>query len=197
MLERARAAEGFTKESELELLHELASTMLPGCVVVEVGSWKGRSTLAICEGLDGLAGATLVAVDTFDGDAEVHQYAPRQTAGSVRAEFERNTAGYGFLRVLQADSHVAAREFDDASVDWVFIDAAHDYRSVVGDIRAWARTIKPGGLISGHDYGRSGVTDAVRRFFGDITVQHSIWMTRERPRLRLLVLARIALRRLL
>ncbi len=184
MLERASAVHGLTKRSELELLARLARTMPDGAVVVEVGSYQGRSTLAIAEGLDAVSDATLVAVDTFAGDPA---WSDRTAPDEGRAIFDRNTAEVSFLQVIQRGSVTAAEQVADASVDWVFIDALHDYRSVIADIRAWAPKLKPDGLLSGHDWGRHGVSDAVLAFFPleQIEVQHSIWMTRAMPRLRL------------
>lgn len=40
----------------------------------------------------------------------------------------------------------------DPGVDWVYIDALHDYESCLADMRAWAPLIKPGGVLAGHDY---------------------------------------------
>src|SRR5207253_8367684 len=42
--------------------------------------------------------------------------------------------------------------FADASVDFVFIDAGHDFNSVCNDIRVWLPKVKPGGVLAGHDY---------------------------------------------
>jgi predicted O-methyltransferase YrrM len=196
LLERALSVEGLTKHSELEVLHDVARTMPVEAVVVEIGSFRGRSTLAIAEGLDAVTRPTLIAVDTFGGDPGWENRAdPRE----ARAIFDRNTAGIEFLRVVQASSIEAAGDLADRSVDWVFIDALHDYRSVVGDIRAWAPKLKPGGLLSGHDWGRAGVTDAVLRVFRpeQIEFQHSIWMTRAQPRLRPTRVGKHAAKRLL
>ncbi|HEY4412963.1 MAG TPA: class I SAM-dependent methyltransferase [Gaiellaceae bacterium] len=151
--------------------------------MVEVGSYQGRSTLAIAEGLEDVAGAELVTVDTFAGDPEWSDIA---TPEDTRAIFERNTAGIGFLRVIQAESVTAAAQVRDTSIDWVFIDGLHDYRNVVADIRAWGPKMKRSGLMTGHDWGRAGVTDGVLRWFprDEVEVEHSIWMTRGTPRLR-------------
>jgi predicted O-methyltransferase YrrM len=183
VLERALAVQGLTKQSELELLARLARAMSDRAVVVEVGSYQGRSTLAIAEGLDAVPEATLIAVDTFAGDPA---WSDRTAPAEARAIFDRNTAEVCCLRVIQSESVAAAEQIADASVDWVFIDALHDYRSVIADIRAWAPKVKPNGLFSGHDWGRHGVSDAVLAFFplDQIEVQHSIWMTRAAPRLR-------------
>jgi predicted O-methyltransferase YrrM len=181
VLERALQIEGFTKQSELELLQRLAADMPAGAQVVEVGSWLGRSTTAIAAGLEKVEGCRLYAVDTFGGDPG---WAPLLAPTEARREFERNTADIPFLEVVQQPSVQAAEAFEDASLDWVFIDALHDYHSVRDDIAAWGPKLKHRGLISGHDYGRAGVTDAVLARFDDVTVEHSIWHTRARPKLR-------------
>ena len=40
----------------------------------------------------------------------------------------------------------------DETVDVVYIDARHDYRSVAQDIDAWWPKVRPGGILAGHDY---------------------------------------------
>ena len=46
----------------------------------------------------------------------------------------------------------AARRFEDGSLDFVYIDGAHEYESVYQDIRAWAPKVRKDGLVIGHDY---------------------------------------------
>lgn len=72
-----------------------------------------------------------------------------------------------YLITLRAlDSHIAsgravihkgysveiAKAWDDGSLDWVYIDALHDFDSCLADMRAWAPLIRPGGALCGHDY---------------------------------------------
>jgi predicted O-methyltransferase YrrM len=192
VVERAQRIEGYTKESELALLFRLAESMRAGAVVAEVGSFRGRSTVAIAAGLRNVDDARLIAVDTFAGDPGWSEIADVSVA---RRLFDRNTGEIEFLEVIQAESVQAAAQIEDGSIDWVFIDALHDYRSVRDDIRAWAPKVKTGGLISGHDYGRAGVTDAVLAVFSGVEVEQSIWMTRQRPRQRPTRLLRMHARR--
>ena len=56
----------------------------------------------------------------------------------------------GFIR--RKPSVEAAPAFEDRSLDFVFIDARHNYRSVRDDINAWLSKVRPGGWIGGHDY---------------------------------------------
>lgn len=46
----------------------------------------------------------------------------------------------------------AVEEFPDNSLDFVFIDAMHDFKHTAEDICEWSKKVKPGGIIFGHDY---------------------------------------------
>jgi hypothetical protein len=69
--------------------------------------------------------------------------------------------------ILRQYSKDAAAQFDDESVDWVYIDANHSYEAAREDIALWWPKVKKGGILSGHDYAvRSsfGVVQAVNEF---------------------------------
>ena len=46
----------------------------------------------------------------------------------------------------------ASKNFDDYSLDFIYIDARHDYNGVLEDLEYWYPKVKSGGLISGHNY---------------------------------------------
>jgi hypothetical protein len=54
--------------------------------------------------------------------------------------------------VMRMRSARAARMFADGSVDFAYIDGGHRYRDVVIDLDSWLPKVKPGGILSGHDY---------------------------------------------
>ena len=67
----------------------------------------------------------------------------------------------------------AAPKIADYSLDFVYIDARHDYASAMEDLEAWYPKVRPGGIVAGHDYldghfaaGEFGVKSAVDEFFG-------------------------------
>lgn len=45
-----------------------------------------------------------------------------------------------------------AKEVEDRSFDFVYIDGAHDFDNVIQDLIAWGRKVRSGGIIAGHDY---------------------------------------------
>ena len=67
-------------------------------------------------------------------------------------------------------SEEAAAFIEGNSLDFVFIDAQHHYEAVLTDVKTWFPKLRPGGLMSGHDWGldygppRFGVKKAVVEF---------------------------------
>ena len=62
--------------------------------------------------------------------------------------------------------------FDDESLDFIFIDASHDYQNVYDDIKAWFPKVKKSGIISGHDYSwGEEVKKAVHDFFDPLNLK--------------------------
>lgn len=59
-----------------------------------------------------------------------------------------------------------ALPFVPAYVDWVFIDGNHDYEFVLNDLKLYEPLIRPGGIMSGHDYTtpKDGVRRAVNEY---------------------------------
>lgn len=69
-------------------------------------------------------------------------------------------------QIMLMDSVLAAQQFADGSLDFVFIDADHSYEGCHADIEAWRAKVKPDGVLGGHDYEnpdcpKFGVTRAV------------------------------------
>jgi hypothetical protein len=134
-----------------------------GARVVELGSFEGRSSVAIAAVLT--PGSTLHCIDHFRGSREHHE-AGLDVAGMYEA-FLENIECFGArpgIRVLRSNTMEAASQFADASIDLIFHDASHDFSSVVSDLAAWYPKLKPGGWLICDDYEEAwiGVMDAVR-----------------------------------
>jgi hypothetical protein len=54
--------------------------------------------------------------------------------------------------IIKKFSMDAVKDFSDNSLDFVYIDGNHRYENVVEDIVYWSKKVRPGGIISGHDF---------------------------------------------
>jgi hypothetical protein len=155
---------------------------------VEVGAWLGKSTVHLARAIRASAKhVTLYAVDTWAGSPgeDVHAAVVAAHGGDLFPAFRANLERCGvadLVRPIRLPSVEAAVRFDDQSLDFVFIDAAHDYTSVAADIRAWFPKVKVGGYLGGHDYGTwDGVTRAVGDLLGPVEVipEATSWLLRK------------------
>lgn len=63
--------------------------------------------------------------------------------------------------IIRKPSFEAVKDFEDGSLDFVFIDADHRFQFITNDIAEWTPKVKKGGIISGHDFGRAASKDFV------------------------------------
>ena len=54
--------------------------------------------------------------------------------------------------IVRLPSVEASELFPDSFFDFIYIDAAHEYKFVKEDIDAWLPKLKPNGIIAGHDF---------------------------------------------
>jgi len=54
--------------------------------------------------------------------------------------------------IIRKYSLDAIKDFEDESIDAVFIDGNHDFQNCTNDIVEWTKKVKKGGIIAGHDY---------------------------------------------
>lgn len=150
-----------------ELYQNIVSTFNDNSHFVEIGTWLGQSaSFMAAEIINSGKKIKFDCIDTWQGSAE-HQ---------GNNEIQNNTLFESFLKNINPVKHIinpirassleAVKTYKDLSLDFVFIDAAHDYENVIQDIRAWYPKVKKGGILAGHDYhpNWSGVIQAVNTF---------------------------------
>lgn len=139
---------------------------------VEVGSWKGRSSVFMAvEIINSGKNIKFDCVDTWEGSVEHLEY----------NEIKEKKLYDIFLNNIESVKHVinpvkmpsleAVNLYGDKTLDFIFIDASHEYEDVKRDIIAWLPKLKIGGVLAGHDY---GVFDGVTRAANEIFQAHEI-----------------------
>jgi Methyltransferase domain len=157
----ARRVDGWLTDAEGNTLFELARRRAPerNAVVVELGSWQGKSSVLLAAGLCGKQNPGLFCVDPFGKDENPRYqqtyYEPLISSMRLSLEeaFRRNIRRCGLGQIVQpikAYSFDAVRDWNKP-VDLLFIDANHDYESVHRDLLLWSRFVKVNGVVVLHD----------------------------------------------
>ncbi len=156
------------------LYRDVVGRFPSGSRFVEIGCFQGRSTCFMAQLIKrSRKSIYFEAVDTFEGSDGLEEiYADQDLYGM----FIRNMKEAGVLDLLNVrrlTSVEAAKSHDDESLDFVYLDASHDFDSVVRDIEAWLPKVKQGGILAGDDYHPSwqGVIDAVKNKFADEDIE--------------------------
>lgn len=177
IIKHALTVEGWMTELELTYLAEVASRSK---VIVELGSWQGRSTCALAANTPG----KVIAVDTWKGSAEHAPMLSVKSPNWLKIQFMDNTGIYDNVIMAQMESGAASTLFRGLGIkpDMVFLDASHDYGNVAADIVDWFRTAAPDAIICGHDYDppnwmgvKQAVDECVPRF--RVIPNITIWST--------------------
>ncbi len=139
--------------------------MFDNAIFVEVGSWQGKSaTFMAVEIINANKNIKLHCVDPWEGSIE-HKKEDVVIKGELYQTFLKNIEPVKhIITPVKLASIDAARTYEDESIDFIFIDAAHDYESVRSDIYSWYPKLKKGGIMAGHDNTWPGVVKAVNEF---------------------------------
>lgn len=134
-------------------LFELARRAKKGAV--EVGSYFGKSTGFLAKGSQYGNGVPIFAVDHFGGSQE-HR---ARNGGQWLDTFPQFRANMELLGVsdlvvpvvAHSTSYEAEEKIDGHPIDLIFLDGAHDLRSVRADLKFWLSRLEEGGTLAMHD----------------------------------------------
>lgn len=130
---------GWLTDEEGEALFDLARRCTGRGVIVEIGSWKGKSTT--CLGLGSKAGRS-VPIYAVDPHADYR-------FGEFKENIER--AGIADLVTpIPSLSQAAAPDFDQP-IELLFVDGSHEYEDVKADFEQWVPKVVEGGVVAVHD----------------------------------------------
>lgn len=141
--------------------------------IVEVGSWEGRSTIAIA---NAAPDRQVHAVDTWRGstsDVSAAIAKERDVHATWRANIDEATEG----NVVECwmDWRAYATSTRGEPIALLFIDAEHTYDEVSAQIDAFLPLIQPGGIICGDDWLIPDVMRAAVERLPNVQTEHAVW----------------------
>ena len=176
------------------IYEQMVESAKGGETFVELGAWFGKSTNYLATKIrESKKNIKFTAIDTWKGtdNEELHQNIVVAFNGDIFYEFIDNTTlsnNYSAFDIIKDSSYNSAKLFRNSSIDYMMIDAGHTYDDVKSDINIWYNKIKPGGIISGDDYGTNifeGVTKAVNEYFYDQVNQNNWSWMRKKPKIQI------------
>lgn len=135
---------------ELDVLYKYAHPLSRNSVIVEIGSYCGKSSSMLgMVAMDN--GCQFYCVDIFMDPAP----------GVEKGKPIKNRFIYHMLdnnikyTLYEEPSWDAVRHFEDESIDLLFVDGDHSKHGINEDCKVWPQKVKHGGIIIFHDYNSS------------------------------------------
>ncbi len=143
LLDNVESVQGWLARPEARLLAELASMVEPPNCAVEIGNYRGRSTVALGLGARSGNGARVFSIDPH---AEFTGARGGRFGSEDQAQLYANLARTGVgeqVNVVGLDSIAVARAWSSANVALLFVDGDHRYDAVCADFEAWRVHLVP------------------------------------------------------
>jgi len=115
---------------------------------VEIGSWKGKSTVWLGNGIRNNPEAKLFSIDPHYGDRK-----NGCDKEDTYSEFKKNIRKAKLVEtvtLIRKTSEEAGKEFSE-KIDLLFIDGGHSYEEANSDFTVWSKKLNPGAWVVFHD----------------------------------------------
>jgi predicted O-methyltransferase YrrM len=155
-----RRIDGWLSDREVAYLYRAARSCSPAGVIVEIGSFKGKSTVSLAMGS---SAGRRVKVHAIDPHVGMLEHGLRLEGRSSLDDFRRNVnaAGLEHLVVpIVARSEVAGRQWHEA-ISFLWIDGDHSYEAAQRDFALFSPWLIDGAPIAFHDATQGELPDVV------------------------------------
>ena len=142
---------GDTREYYLNMLRDELLVLfkeLGFCNGCEVGVYRGAYSRLM---LDTIPNLNLFCVDCWKPVGRRNERRQKRYYAVTRSKLRPYRNQIHFVKKWSMD---AVKDFEDESLDYVYIDANHNFDFVMQDIIEWSKKVRRGGIVSGHDFHR-------------------------------------------
>lgn len=170
--------EDWFSEASCEAVAKLARMALPTQGdFIEIGSWEGRSTIAIA---NAIAPRRLIALDTWEGSiGEISRRIAQER--NVYAQFVHNVgiATKGNVEWYRLDWRDYFKGYL-GPVAFCFIDACHSFEEVDAQLTAILPTLRPGAILCGDDAHHPPIQEALTKHLDArrVMLEATLWWWR-------------------
>jgi MMP 1-O-methyltransferase len=130
---------GWLSDEEGEALYDLARECTGKGVIVEIGSWKGKSTICLARGSREGSGVRVFAVDPH---ADYRH-------GEFKDNIDRAEIA-DLVTPVKGLSQDVVEDFDEP-IELLFVDGSHEENDVRNDFDQWVPKVVEGGIVAFHD----------------------------------------------
>lgn len=141
---------GWMPEIDLEYLELLASRVPAHGIIVEIGSFKGRSSWALAKSCH--PSVKVFCIDLWEDEYQKkYPLEDDVNKGPMYEEFLKNVADCPNIVPIKGNS-TEIEWPEDRKADLIFIDGDHTSPQVDKDVEVWIKRLKPNGVLTGHDF---------------------------------------------
>ena len=152
---KVQAIQGWTEDQAGATLYQLVRFYSPNLNIVELGSWKGRSTIWLGYGIkDKKEPGKVYAVDTWQGtpgEGAHSDLLKQYNQNQLFEEFQQNVKDNSLENIivpLVGDTVDISKSWPRSkSIGLLHIDASHQYEDVKRDFEFWSPFLAPNGII--------------------------------------------------
>jgi predicted O-methyltransferase YrrM len=137
--QRIARIQGWLGDAEAKALYDAARACTGRGAILEIGSWKGKSTICLASGSRDGPRATVYAVDLHRDKSFERFCANVERAGVA-----------DLVRPIRAPSQDESVEISEP-IELLFVDGAHDDVGVQADFDRWVPQVVEGGMVFFHD----------------------------------------------
>lgn len=151
IVEETKNIDGWLSIHEGEFLYKTAKNCTGKGVIVEIGSWKGKSTIWLAKGSQAGHHIPVYAIDPHIGAPEHHIIINPNIW--TFDEFKKNIQQAGVIEIVKPivnRSENVARTWNQP-IEFLWVDGAHAYQSAKLDFDSWYPHVIDGGIIAYHD----------------------------------------------
>lgn len=116
-------------------------------VGVEVGVYKGDYSKVLCE-----SGLKVYSVDPWMSMPRLVHPRGQKRQDTIYQIAKKTLKPYKNNTIIRKTSMEAVEDFENESLDFVYIDGNHYFKYVAEDMIEWGYRLKKGGVLCGHDY---------------------------------------------